>query len=205
MEALVRQEGMAALALRFTILTAARTGEVIGARWAEIDWHNAVWTVPPERMKAGREHRVPLCEAALGVLSKVVKLGSEPEGFVFPGARRGKPLSSMAMAMLLARTGHDDLTVHGFRSTFRQWCAEHTNAPRELAETALAHALRDKVEAAYQRGDLMEKRRRLMSDWAAFCASPAPQGAKGCRSGARPVKAPDKDPDCLVPAFGGAG
>lgn len=127
-------------------------------------------------MKAGREHRVPLCEAALIVLREMRKLGSQPEAFVFPGSRKGKPLSNMAMAMLLSRMGRDDLTVHGFRSTFRQWCAEHTNVPRELAEAALAHTLKDKVEAAYQRGDLMEKRRRLMADWAAFCAGPAPQG-----------------------------
>jgi integrase len=175
-ETLTEQHGVAALALRFTILTAARTGEVIGARWAEIDMDNAIWTVPAERMKAGREHRVPLCEAALTVLREASKLGSQPGTFVFPGARSGKPLSNMAMAMLLARMGRDDVTVHGFRSTFRQWCAEHTNAPRELAEAALAHTLKDKVEAAYQRGDLMERRRLLMADWAAFCGRPAPNG-----------------------------
>ena len=177
MEALGKQEGVAALALRFAILTAARTGEVIGARWGEIDLANAVWTVPAERMKAKREHRVPLSGAALDVLRALAKLGTEADRFVFPGGKAGKALSNMAMAMLLERMGRDDLTVHGFRSTFRVWCAEATNTPRELAEAALAHTLKDKVEAAYQRGDLMEKRRRLMAEWAAFCAKPALVGA----------------------------
>ncbi len=176
MEALGKQEGVAALALRFAILTAARTGEVIGAHWAEMDLANAVWTIPAERMKAKQEHRVPLSDAALDLLRGVARLGAEADRFVFPGARAGKPLSNMAMAMLLERMGHDDLTVHGFRSTFRDWCAEATNYPRELAEAALAHTLRDKVEAAYRRGDLMEKRRRLMEEWAAFCAKPAAAG-----------------------------
>jgi integrase len=174
MARLAEQKGIAALALRFTILTAARTGEVIGARWAEMDLGNALWTIPASRMKAGREHRVPLSEPALAVLREAARLGSEPQGFVFPGARQAKPLSNMAMAMLLARMGRDDLTVHGFRSTFRDWCAEATNTPRELAEAALAHTLKDKVEAAYQRGDLMEKRRRLMEEWAEFCGADAP-------------------------------
>ncbi len=134
------QGGIAALALRFAILTAARTGEVIGARWAEIDWGNALWTVPAERMKAGREHRVPLSDAALAVLRDMARLRQPiPGAFVFPGARADKPLSNMALAMLLRRMARDDLTVHGFRSTFRQWCAEATNTPRELAEAALAH------------------------------------------------------------------
>jgi integrase len=119
---------------------------------------------------------VPLSDAALDVLREVARLGAEADRLVFPGGRAGKPLSNMAMAMLLGRMGRSDLTVHGFRSTFRDWCAEATNHPRELAEAALAHTLRDKVEAAYQRGDLMEKRRRLMAEWAAFCARPAPGG-----------------------------
>ena len=162
MEALNRQSGVAALALRFTILTAARTGEIIGARWAEVDIGKAVWTIRATRMKAGRDHRVPLSEPAIVVLREIVKLGSAPDAFLFPGAKSGKPLSNMAMAKLLGRMGRDDLTVHGFRSTFRDWCAEATNAPRELAEAALAHTLKDKVEAAYQRGDLLEKRRLLI-------------------------------------------
>jgi integrase len=172
--ALAEEEGISALALRFAILTAARTGEVIGTRWYEIDMGEAVWTVPAGRMKAAREHRVPLSESALDVVREMAKLRTNPkvDGFVFPGGRPGKPLSSMALLMLLRRMGRGELTAHGFRSTFRDWCAEATNYPREVAEAALAHTLRDKTEAAYQRGDLMEKRRRLMAEWAAFCARP---------------------------------
>jgi integrase len=175
---LAKEAGVGALALRLAVLTAARTGEVIGARWSEIDMPAAVWTIPAERMKAGREHRVPLSDAALDLLRQAAKLAmkQDPESFVFPGWKAGKPLSSMAMLMLLRRMGRGDLTAHGFRSTFRDWCAEVTNYPREIAEAALAHTLRDKTEAAYQRGDLMEKRRRLMTEWAAFCARPAPAG-----------------------------
>jgi integrase len=175
---LSKQEGVGALALRYAVLTAARTGEVIGARWSEIDMPAGVWTVPAERMKAGREHRVPLSDAALAVLRQATTLAAkqDPGGFVFPGGKASKPLSSMAMLMLLRRMERGDLTAHGFRSTFRDWCAESTNYPREIAEAALAHTLRDKTEAAYQRGDLMEKRRRLMAEWAAFCARPAPAG-----------------------------
>ncbi len=178
MAALEQQDGIGALALRFTILTAARTGEVIGARWSEIDMSASAWTVPRERMKAGREHRVPLSDGAMAVLRGAARLrvGSEPDAFVFPGTGFGKPLSNMAMSMTLRRMGRGDLTVHGFRSTFRDWCAEMTGYSREIAEAALAHTLGDKVEAAYRRGDLMEKRRRLMADWAAFCAKPAPAG-----------------------------
>jgi integrase len=176
MTALAQQEGVAALALRFAILTAARTGEVIGARWREVDVQGAVWTVPAGRMKAGREHLVPLSDAAEDVLRKVMPLRPNTGAFVFPGAKPDKPLSNMALLMLLRRMGRTDLTAHGFRSTFRDWCAEATNYPREVAEAALAHALRDKTEAAYQRGDLMEKRRRLMTEWAAFCGRPAISG-----------------------------
>jgi integrase len=178
MAALAEEEGISALALRLAILTAARTGEVIGARWSEFDVGNAVWTVPASRMKAAREHRVPLSEGALAMLREMAKLRTNPkvDGFVFPGGKPGKPLSSMALLMLLRRMGRGGLTAHGFRSTFRDWCAEATNYPREIAEAALAHTLRDKTEAAYQRGDLMEKRRRLMADWAAYCARRAPAG-----------------------------
>lgn len=171
MAGLRRQEGIAARALEFAILTAGRTAEVIGARWSEIDGDE--WTVPGERMKAGREHRVPLSTAALAVLAQMKPEGSAPSAYVFPGGRAGKPLSSMALLMLLRRMGRSDLTAHGFRSTFREWAAEATGYPREVAELALAHVNKDKVEAAYQRGDLFEKRRRLMEDWAAFCANPA--------------------------------
>jgi integrase len=171
-------DSVAAMALRFTILTAARSGEVLGARWSEIDLVETVWTVAGERMKAGREHRVPLSAEALAVLTEVAKLRTgKGDAYVFPGQRAGKPLSSMAMAMLLRRMGRgNDLTVHGFRSTFRDWCSEATSYDRETAEAALAHTLRDKVEAAYRRGDLFEKRRRLMSDWARFCATPMAAG-----------------------------
>ena len=177
--ALAQEEGVSALALQFAILTAARTGEVIGARWSEFDMQAATWTVPAERMKAGREHRVPLSDDALDALREVAKLATKPDpkAFIFPGGKQGKPLSSMALLMLLRRMGRGDLTAHGFRSTFRDWCAEATNYPREVAEAALAHTLRDKTEAAYQRGDLMERRRRLMAEWAAFCARPAATGA----------------------------
>ena len=168
------QEGVAACALQFSVLTAARTGEVIGGRVQEVDRRAAVWTVPANRMKAGREHRVPLSDAALNALEAVAPLRSDgDDAWLFPGGKYGKPLSNMALIMLLRRMGYGDLTVHGFRSTFRDWCAEATNHPREVAEQALAHVLGDKVEAAYRRGDLFEKRRRLMEDWAQFCARPA--------------------------------
>ena len=168
---LAKETGAAALALRFTILTAARTGETIGARWSEIDLAAGVWTVPADRMKAGKEHRVPLSTAAVAVLQPLAALrtSKSPDALVFAGQRPGKPLSNMAMVMLLRRMGHGALTVHGFRSTFRDWAAEATSFPREVAEAALAHVLADKVEAAYRRGDLFEKRRRLMKDWAEFC------------------------------------
>jgi integrase len=171
------QDGVAARALEFTILTAARTGEVIGATWAEIDLRAGLWTVPVERMKAGREHRVPLTDAVLDVLKAVVAMRDDPAGgWVFPGGKSGKPLSNTSMIMLLRRMKRPDLTVHGFRSSFRDWCAEATNHPREVAEQALAHVLGDRVEAAYRRGDLFEKRRRMMEDWAKFCAMPALPG-----------------------------
>jgi integrase len=171
------RDGLGARALEFAILTAARTGEVLGARWSEINLDEAVWTVPAKRMKAGQEHRVPLSDAALAIVRALLPLrpadDAEGKAFVFPGARRSRPLSGMAMLMLLRRMGRADLTAHGFRSTFRDWAAECTGYAREVAEAALAHTLRDKVEAAYRRGDLFEKRRRLMDDWAAFCARPA--------------------------------
>lgn len=163
------QEGIAARALEFAILTAARTGEVIGARWLEIDLDAAIWVVPGERMKGGLEHRVPLSEPALATPRAMKPFGTA-DGLVFPGSSKHGGLSNMAMLMLLRRMGRGELTVHGFRSTFRDWCAETTNYPREVAEQALAHVLTDKVEAAYRRGDLFEKRRRLMADWASFCA-----------------------------------
>jgi integrase len=141
---------------------------VIGARWEEINIAERLWSVPAERMKAGREHRVPLCGKALEIVEEMRAIGGN---FIFPGGKRGKPLSNMAMTMLLRRMGHGDQTVHGFRSTFRDWAAERTNFPAEVAEMALAHAVTDKVEAAYRRGDLFEKRRALAEAWAKFCAT----------------------------------
>jgi len=181
--ALRGREGMAARALEFAILTAARTGEVLGARWGEIDRDAKVWAVPAERMKAGREHRVPLSDAALAVLDTVRRLAltrdgvPDPTAPVFPGPRRALPMSNMVMLMLLRRMKRTDLTAHGFRSTFSDWAAERTAYPRETVEMALAHAVANKVEAAYRRGDLCDKRRRLMADWARFCDGSAAGGA----------------------------
>ncbi|MGA3342807.1 MAG: integrase arm-type DNA-binding domain-containing protein [Methylocella sp.] len=169
MRSLRAEGGVAARAFEFCILTASRTGEVLGARWAEIDIKTKVWTVPPERMKARREHRVPLSDQALTILRRMQEL-SEGE-YLFPGGKAKHPLSGMAFLMLLRRLRRDDLTAHGFRSTFRDWAAERTSFPREVADMALAHTVSDKVEAAYRRGDLFEKRRRLAEAWAAYCES----------------------------------
>jgi integrase len=153
-----KQEGFAALA------------------WEEFDFKERLWTAPAARMKAGKEHRVPLSDSAAAIVQELRKtrLGD----FVFPGQRAGKPLSNMAMLKLLERMGWEDLTIHGFRSTFRDWAAEQTNLPREVAEMALAHTIGDRVEAAYRRGDLFEKRRELMEEWERYCLSgPSPIGA----------------------------
>lgn len=165
--------GMGARALEFAILTAARSGEVRGARWDEIDMAAAVWTVPAERMKAGKEHRVPLSAAALALLEALPRMAGNP--LVFP-AVRGGTLSDMTLAAVLRRM-KVDAVPHGFRSTFRDWAAERTHYPREVAEMALAHAIGDKVEAAYRRGDLFDKRRRLMDDWATFLTRVEQPGA----------------------------
>jgi integrase len=172
MSDLRKQGGMAALALEFTILTASRTGEVIGARWDEVDLAGKVWTIPAERMKAEKEHRVPLCSRAIKILKELEPLGGE---FVFPGLKPKTPLSNMAMLRLLQRMERGDLTVHGFRSTFRDWCAEQTAYPHEMAEMALAHTVNNKVEAAYRRGDLFQKRIRMMQDWQKHCDTIATQ------------------------------
>jgi integrase len=158
-------EGMGARALEFAILTAARSGEVRGARWSEIDRGAGIWTVPVDRMKAGREHRVPLSTPALAVL-KALPRGDEAD-LIFQ-APRGGVLSDMTLTAVLRRM-KTPAVPHGFRSTFRDWASERTNYPRDAAEMALAHAIGDKVEAAYRRGDLFEKRRRMMTDWATFC------------------------------------
>jgi integrase len=169
MKTLRQQEVVAAAALELLILTAARTSEIIGARWNEIDLDEKIWTVPADRIKGGKEHRVPLPASAISILERLKRdrIGGSP--FIFPGGKRGKPLSNMAMLALMSRMGRDDFTAHGFRSSFRDWAAERTNYPREVAEMALAHVVGDKVEAAYRRGDLFEKRRRMMEQWARFC------------------------------------
>ncbi len=168
-----KREAMAARALEFTILTAARSGETFGATWKEIDLDAALWTVPAERMKAGREHRVPLTPRAVEILNELAGLGAGPDAYVFPGQREGRPLSTMAMDMILRRM-KVDITVHGFRSSFRDWAGEETPFPRDVAEAALAHVVGDQTERAYRRGDALEKRRKLMLAWADFCENTAP-------------------------------
>lgn len=161
--------GISARALEFAILTAARSGEVLGAKWAEVDLERGLWTVPAARMKGGREHRVPLSARAISILEQMAALRSND--FIFPGTKRDAPLSVMALSMALRRLGIAE-TAHGFRSTFRDWAAERTSFPGEVAEMALAHAIADRTEAAYRRGDLFEKRRALMTAWATFCEQP---------------------------------
>lgn len=167
MALLRHQQGTSAALLEFIILTAVRTSEAAGAQWDEFDLDGKTWTIPGARMKAGREHRVPLSAAAVKVMRRMETI-RESE-FVFPGMRDGKPLSNMACLTLLKRMKRTDITTHGFRSAFRDWAAETTNHPREVAEMALAHAIESKVEAAYRRGDLFEKRRKLMDAWATHC------------------------------------
>jgi len=167
-QALRKQEGIGRLAFEFCILTATRTSETLNARWEEIDEATRLWTVPKERMKAGKEHVIPLSDRCMSLLSEVRALGSG-EGFIFPGRGDDKPLSNMTFLMTLRRMKRDDLTAHGFRSTFRDWAGETTAYPREVIEHAMAHQLKDKAEAAYARGTLLDKRRRLMADWASYC------------------------------------
>lgn len=166
MSQLRAREAMAALALEFVILTATRTSELLGANWGEVDVEKAVWTIPADRMKAGKEHRVPLSPRAIEILKSVKPLRSN---YLFPSDKGGK-LSTMAMSMLLRRMKLD-CTVHGFRSAFRDWSAECTGYAHEVCEMALAHSIGNKAEAAYRRGDLFDKRRRLMNEWATYCAS----------------------------------
>ena len=174
MAALREQGGIGARALEFCILVAGRTGEIIGATWPEVDFDAKVWTIPGSRMKAGKDHKVPLSPRAIEILREMEKLSG---AYIFPGLKKDRPLSNMALLATLKRMKRDDLTTHGFRSTFRDWAAERTNYPREVAEMALAHAIGDKVEAAYRRGDLFEKRRRLMQEWAKFCDRPSAKGS----------------------------
>lgn len=163
---------VSALALRFLILTATRTSEVLQAQWQEIDLEDAVWTVPAERMKARREHRVPLTDATLSILEALPRIEGNP--YLFPGARHGRPLSNMALLQLMRGMGYGvngsrgDYVPHGFRSSFRDWSGEVSSFPRDVAEMALAHAIENKVEAAYRRGDLFAKRRKMMQEWADY-------------------------------------
>jgi integrase len=167
-----QRDGMAALALSFAIFTAARTSEVLGARWDEIDRAGKVWIVPAARMKSERVHRVPLTDSALAILDRAEQPRREPrpDWFVFEGYRRGRPLSIMSMTMLLRRMGRDNITVHGFRSSFRDWAGDETHFPREVAEAALAHVIGDEAEQAYRRGDALAKR-RVMQAWADYIES----------------------------------
>jgi integrase len=162
----LRQEaGNGSKALEFTILTACRSDKVRFATWEEVNLKDKVWIIPAERMKAGKEHRIPLSDAAIAVLNQM----DQSTNLIFPGRTEGKPLSDMSLSAVLRRMGRGDITVHGFRSTFRDWAAECTAYPREVAEMALAHTIGDKVEAAYRRGDLFTKRTRMMQEWANFC------------------------------------
>jgi integrase len=179
------RDAVAGMALEFTILNASRSGEVLGAKWSEVDRKAKVWTVPAERMKSGRAHRVPLTVRALEILeqAETIRTGD----YVFPGQRRDRPLSAMAMEMMLRRMNVENATVHGFRSSFRDWAGECTAFPREVAEGALAHAIGDETERAYRRGDALEKRRKLMEAWAAFLAVPNVAGTV-VPMGARPAR-----------------
>jgi len=174
MQKLAQVDGFSARCLEFTILTACRSGETRGATWDEFDLEDKVWNIPAKRMKAGRPHRVPLSDQALDLLLALPRIEGEP--LVFIGAREGSPLSDMSLTMLLRRHA-PGVTAHGFRSTFRDWAAETTKHPSEVCEMALAHAVGDETEAAYRRGDLLEKRRELMKDWARFAYMPVkPKG-----------------------------
>jgi integrase len=173
MAKLAKDTSVAAGCLRFITLTAARLGEAINAEWSEIDFGARVWIVPASRMKADREHRVPLSTPALAVLKAMREIRASD--CVFPG-RPGRPISGNTVWRLCKEAAGSNITVHGLRSTFRDWCSEHTSFPREVAEMALAHAIPNAVEAAYRRGDLFEKRRKLMDAWAEFCAKPSASG-----------------------------
>jgi integrase len=175
MAALRAQDSVSARALEFAILTAARSGEALNMRWSEVDLVERMWTIPAERMKAHKEHRVPLSAPALKVLAEMETVRSGD--FVFPGIDATQPLGRNALNQLLLRHLNDqarwgDVTVHGFRSTFSDWVAERTAYPSEVREMALAHAVGDKVEAAYRRGDLLQKRRDLAEAWGSFCGQP---------------------------------
>jgi integrase len=160
-----QHEGISARALEFAVLTATRSNETRSARWEEVDLKAKVWTIPGERMKMGKEHRVPLSERAIAILNEMKAHGEE--GYIFPGTKKGKPLSDMSLVAVMRRMAVDAVP-HGFRSSFRDWCGECTDFPRDVAEQALAHAVGDEVERAYRRGDALEKRRKLMEAWADY-------------------------------------
>lgn len=166
---LAEAKGVAAKALRFVILTAARPGEVAGGLWPEIDKKTALWTIPSERMKADREHRVTLSREALAILDEMAEMQSDK--YVFPGHKDGRPLSLTALSKALKAAGGGDATVHGMRSTFKDWASERTSFPAEVSEMALAHTIGDKVEAAYRRGELLKKRAALLEQWSTFVRS----------------------------------
>jgi integrase len=170
----VAEQGVVARALEFLILTAARTGEVLGATWSEVDLQAGIWTIPAERMKGGREHRVPLSAASLAILRAMSAI--RMSDYLFPGRGPGRPLNGRALLDLLARMGRSAITVHGFRASFRSWAAEQTYYPREICEQALGHIVGSSVERAYQRSDVIDRRRKLMDEWARLCATPAPRG-----------------------------
>lgn len=175
------RDAMAALALEFCILTATRTGETLGAEWEEIDLDTGLWVIPASRMKVGKEHRIPLNKRILEILAKLA--AARTGRFVFPGPRPGRPMSNMAMMMLLRRMGRGELTVHGFRSAFRDWAGNETPFAREVAEAALAHVIGDAAERAYRRGDALEKRRAMMEAWAQWCEPKAANVVPFARAG----------------------
>jgi integrase len=162
------REATAARALEFLILTATRTSETLLAQWSETDFGAQLWTIPADRMKAAKPHRVPLSDAAVKILEETQRV--HQGDLVFTGMKPGRPLSNMALLAVLNRMGRADITAHGFRSTFRDWAGEHAKIPREVAEAALAHVIKDKSEAAYARSDLLERRRPMMALWAQYCA-----------------------------------
>ena len=171
-----QRSATAARALEFLILTATRTSETLLAQWGEIDFGARLWTIPADRMKVGKPHRVPLSDAAVEILEKM--RGVQQGDLVFPGMKSGRPLSNMALLTLLDRMDYAEITSHGFRSTFRDWAGEHAKIPREVAEAALAHVIKDKSEAAYARSDLLERRRPMMALWAQYCGDESGTGER---------------------------
>ncbi|MFG1361025.1 tyrosine-type recombinase/integrase [Xanthobacter pseudotagetidis] len=182
--------GMSSFALEFAIFTAARSGEVRGARWSEIDADQKLWTIPAARMKAGRAHRVPLGPRAIEILETLGQLKRGPDDLVFPGQKRGSSLSDMSLTALLRRL-EVDATAHGFRSSFRDWAGDHTTFPREVAEAALAHAVGDATEAAYRRSDALAKRRKLMEAWDTYLSAPSAAPRSDQTAASQPEVAPD--------------